>query len=86
MVTSTATIVMEDNYLYRFAQEVYQKVYSADERKLSTRHSFVIWVLESIGPRPTSKHHLFLTGDFDSPVEWRVPRNTFLKDYLHEKH
>jgi hypothetical protein len=84
MFTPIATIVMEDNYLYRFAEEVYQKRYPRNERKYPTRHLFVMAVLESIGPRPTPEHHLFLTGNFESPVEWKVPRNSFLRDYLYD--
>ncbi len=84
MITSTINIVKEDPYLYRFAAEVYQKAYKVNIRKFSTRHSFVMWALECIGPRPTNKHHLYLTSDYDSPAEWRVPSKTTIIDYLNE--
>lgn len=59
-------------YILRFAREVYQKRFPQTERKFLTRHEFQQWVLETLGPRPSSDYQLFLTGNYDCPAEWRL--------------
>jgi hypothetical protein len=75
--------VAKDSYLFRYALEVYLRIYPKEERKFATRSEFVYWTIETIGPRPSFDYHLFLTGDYDTPVEWREVTSSMFKQILH---
>ncbi len=83
MHTYTPEDVAKDSYLFRYAREVYLPLYKRDERKFATRSEFVFWTIQTIGPRPSFDYHLFLTGDYDSPVEWKIVTPAMFKQILH---
>ena len=84
MISSRQHQLDRERYVYRFAEDVYLKAYKKEYRFFKTRHEFVDWLIAEVGDRPSSRHHLYLTGVPEAPAEWRKVSNTFIRDYINE--
>lgn len=75
----------ELEYIDSWAKEVYLRTYKKDSgyRMFSTYLYMREWILENIGPRPSSDHHLYITSDPYAPCEWVLIDKQFALEIYH---
>ena len=61
-------------FIQRFFHQVYSYIPTVD-RRFKNSSDLADWIEDTIGPRESNNHFLYLTGDFNSPVEWVLITN-----------
>lgn len=58
------------DYIMEWALKVYHEQVKGPRRRFAQRSDFLAWVVSNLGHRPSTNHHLWYTGDYESPAVW----------------
>ncbi len=59
----------ELHFYQRFFYQVYSKK-PTNQRRFKNYSDLAFWIHDTLGPRPSRNHFLYLTEDIESPVYW----------------